>query len=178
MNVNNLIRKGKTNMSQYSNFVNENRDAIIAMLNSEVRDMNVTVKKGLVNRIQEMLTPIPFHYDARDGEMIPNGPINMDLPLNDFLNTEVNSNGFSYKDILSQYTTKTSEIITSDVIKNFLQHKFSIVLSDDEFDTIKMECGNFNDIKNSSDIRKLATVDEAIKHFKLNEMSLVSLMRE
>ena len=164
--------------SVYVDFITNNRDMLMQAINDECTNMKVTIRQGLIKNIQNMLTPIPYHYENCDGNIVARGAISMDKTVSEFFDSEIAEDGQLYKDKFSKFATEVGMTIVRSVIKRILEDKFGSYIYDDTFNAVQDECDEFSEFLNSTLTHNFSHADEAVAYCKIGDMPLVSLMRE
>ena len=153
-------------MDKYIEYVNSNTENIANYVNSSFEETKDFIRAKLIREIRGYITPPPAHYvweyDGNpydcSGIIVESGVINLNQTVKEFLENEYSGNheatytsgmGWNYNTYGDELSCDTLEIgcgIMLSAIRRCIETEFSITLSDDEFEQIKVSCGEFDPI--------------------------------
>ena len=177
-------------------YVNSNTEYIASCVNNCFELSKESLKIELIEKIKEYLNPLPMHYVWKydnnpydnSGIIVEDGTINLNQTIIEFLENEYNGNkeatymsgmGWrynTYEDELQYCTIELAANIMFDIIKKCIESKFSINISDKEFEEIRESCGDFDRIYDDCMASDFFFVYPMIEFVEIGNIKLIDLL--
>lgn len=183
-------------MNDYTTFINSHTQEFALEVNRQFELSKNNIKEKLLSIIKTYIDPIPKHYKWEDdnwepydysGIIVEDGLISLDQTVSEFLENEYSGNkdatyesecGWYYRrygDELSYETSNIAYEIMMNAIKEFLEKSFTTTISEDELETIKESCNEFDEIYDSCIAYEFFSYEPAIEFVNIGNIKLSKL---
>lgn len=185
-----------TNIQQYVNYVNSHVEEIAKYVDARFEKDRAQIKNKIIEEIKGYITPLPVHFERkrdnnpfdRSGVLVEDGDIDLNQTVEEFLQYEytgakratyMSGMGWSYdtyEDELEYLTLEMSYETMVSVIREHVESRFCVKLSDCEFEDIKCACYDFDDIYMDCIANEFCCPLEAIKLVGIGDIKLSSFV--
>ena len=193
------ITKEYTNYAKrrkYVKYIDDNIEDVANYVNNCFENSKESLKEKLINEIREYLEPLPIHYVLKpddnpydhSGVLVEDGYISLDQTIEEFLENEytgtkrasyISGMGWIYDDYgeeLSYYTLDLAADIYFPAMRKYLEDKFSVSLSEEEFDKIRVLCGDL--VYDNSIASDFFFTECAIKYVGIENLKLTDIIKK
>lgn len=185
-------------MDKYIEYVDSNAEKIANYVNSCFEESKDSIRTKLIREIREYITPPPVHYvweyDGNpydcSGIIVENGIIDLNQTVKEFLENEYSGNqeptftsgrGWNYNTYRDELSYDTLEVgcgIMLSAIRRCIETEFSITLSDDEFEQIKVSCGDFDEIYDNCIAFNFFGAEAAVEFVGIENVKLIDIQKK
>ena len=182
--------------NKYAKYIDDNIKDVANYVNNCFENSKESLKEKLINEIREYLEPLPIHYVLKpddnpydhSGVLVEDGYISLDQTIEEFLENEytgtkrasyISGMGWIYDDYgeeLSYYTLDLAADIYFPAMRKYLEDKFSVSLSEEEFDKIRDLCGDL--VYDNSIASDFFFAECAIKYVGIENLKLTDIIKK
>ena len=185
-------------LSKYVEYVNSHSEEIVNYVNACFEESRELIRKKLIRKMRKWLTPLPEHYrwkpggGPRDhsGRLVEEGKVDINQTVMDFLCEEYDGSkeatytsgmGWRYNTYgrwLQCDTMEMAEDIMFPAIRRYIEAKFAITLSDEEFGTITDMCDGFDCIYDDSIASDFFFGEGAVEFVGIGDLKLAEIIAQ
>lgn len=186
------------NIDLYVKYVYSNTEKIVNAVNNNFKQSKEFIKAELIKTIKNFLNPIPKHYDWEvdynpfdySGVIVENGIIDLNQTVLNFLNEEYTGNKVAtylsgmgwyyetYEDELRYTTMEIASNIMLITIKECIETKFLVKLSENEFEEIRDACLDFDAIYSNCKACDFFFSTSAVEFVGIENIKLIDIIEK
>lgn len=184
-------------LERYVNSIYSNHDKLVTLVDSNFKNSKNELKDYFIHKIVEFFETPLIHYNwmydgnphDMSGIIISDGIISLNQTILEFLTNEYTGNqvatytsnyGWNYPtygDIFLEYSLEISNEILSSTIKNFIENRFKVIFSDEDFDSISEDCEYFDDIYTDSIASNFFDYEYVLKWLGIDQILLKTIIK-
>lgn len=193
-----VIMTKEQKCEQYGELIYNQGDDIANYIDDQFAISKETYSKKLLDKIKELLSPLPAHYAAQPSHSLlddnftleESGGISLDQTIQDFLNNEFVGSGSmrqdeeygdmpeTYGDMLDDYTNSLGVEIMFSLTLKYLNEKNNLTISTEDWEEVCSDFSYFDEIYSDCVCSDFFVAEAAIKVLGIADMKLSDLIGE